>query len=232
MQIKLFAAAGLMFLGACTQNYVATPYTAGAQPLTRVTLADDVLPQNVIAYQVASTMSNFGLIGALIDAGVQESRRDAVNDALETISYDPEPALEAYLIAEMAERGITASLAQGPDRDKREFLVEYPSADGGVQAYFDIVVDSFGYVQAGGNEWRPAAGALVRLVDVGTGDTLMENRIAYNIPNALPGVVTLPPNPEFTFDNREAMVSDPQRLAAGIDDGLRRVADTAVSLLR
>jgi hypothetical protein len=226
------AAVALLLTSACASNYVGTPYTATAQPLSRVALADDTLPDDVIAYQAASTMSNFGLLGGLIDAGVQASRRDAVNDALETIAYDPEPAFEAYLIGELAEHGITATLATGPEREKREFVIDYPQAGADVQAYFDLVVHNFGYVQAGGNEWRPAASAEVRLVERATGATLMENFIAYNIPDARAGVITLPPNAEFRFANREDMVTHPERLAAGMDDALHKVADTAVSLLR
>lgn len=228
----VFAAFGLLSLSACGATYVPTPYTAPAQPLRQVGLIDDMLPENVMAYQVASTMSNFGLIGALIDAGVQESRRDAVNDALESISYDPEPALEAYLVAKLQEQGVTAALVPGENRAKRELLVDYPEGNGTTQAYFDLVIFNFGYVQAGGNAWRPGAAAEVRLVEAGTGRTLMQNVIAYNIPDARGGVITLPPDESFVFENREDMVTNPQRLAEGIDSALHKVADTAILLMR
>lgn len=219
-------------LSACATAYVPTPYTAPSQPLTRLGLIDDTLPKDVMAYQMASTMSNFGLIGALIDAGVQSSRRDAVNDALDTIAYNPEPEFEAYLIAQFAAQGITATQVAVPDREKRELLIEYPEGGGEVQAYFDIVFQNFGYVQSGGNAWRPAAAAEVRLVDRATGETLMQNLIAYNIPDKRSAVISIPPDPAFVFENREDMVSNPQRLAEGIDDALHRVADTAITLLR
>ena len=40
---------------------------------------------------------------------------------------------------------------------KREFLVDYPEAGEEVQAYFDLVVMQYGYMQAGGNLWRRLA---------------------------------------------------------------------------
>ncbi|MEH6723697.1 MAG: hypothetical protein V7686_09275, partial [Qipengyuania sp.] len=72
----------------------------------------------------------------------------------------------------------------------------------------------------------------VKMVDALTGKTLMENRIVYNGVDAQAGVVTIAANPAYVFENREDMITQPERLAAGIDDALRRVADTAVRLMR
>lgn len=232
MKKPLVAAVALLSLSGCASTYVGKPYTKTAAPLTTVALADDTLPEEVIAYQVASTMSNFGLLGALIDAGVQASRKSRVNDALDSINYAPELAFEAYIGETLRRQGVTASVVEGPNREKREFLVDYPDARNDVQAYFDLVVTNYGYVQAGGNLWRPAVLADVRLVDKVSGKVLMENRIGYNIPDAPAGIITLAPNPEFAFEDREDMVTNADKLAAGLDDALHRVADSAVSLLR
>lgn len=228
----LVAVAAMASLSACASTYVGTPYTASETPISRVSLADDSLPDTVMAYQAASTMSNFGLIGALVDAGVQSSRGSRVNEALDEIGYAPEETIEALLIERLGAQGVTATLVEGPDREKREFLVEYPGAPAGTQAHFDLVVSQFGYIQSGGNAWRPAVLADVRMVDVTTGDTLMENRIAYNIPDSPAGVIALSPNPTYSFQNREDMVTNAELLAEGIDSALAEVVDTAVGLLR
>ena len=81
-----------------------------------------------MAHEVASTMSNFGLIGALVDAGVQGSRKNRVNDALAGVNYTPETNFENFLIAALAEQGVSATMLEGPDREKREFLEDYPTA--------------------------------------------------------------------------------------------------------
>jgi hypothetical protein len=226
------AAIALLSLSACASTYVGKPYTKSAAPLTTVGLADDMLPSEVIAFQVASTMSNFGLLGAIIDAGVQASRKHRVNEALDSIGYAPEPTFEAYLRDALKDQGVTARLVAGPDREKREFLVDYPATGQDVQAYLDLVVKQYGYVQAGGNLWRPAVLADVRLVDRVSGNVLMENRIGYNIPDAPAGIITLPPNPEFAFEDREDMITNADKLAAGLDDALHEVAISAVRLLR
>ena len=229
---KPFAALGLLSLGACASPYVGTPYTAPAVQVTSVAIVDDTLADDAVAYEAASTMGNFGLIGGLIDAGVQASRKDRVNDALESVNHTPEANFEAFLIEALAEANIEAAMLEGPDREKRKFLESYPTAPAGVQALIDFNVTTYGYVNAGNQMWRPTVAADVKMIDAGTGKTLMENRIVYNAVDAQAGVVTIAPNPDYVFQNREDMISQPERLAEGIDVALKEVANTAVRLMR
>ena len=229
---KLIAALPLVALCACAKPYAGVPFAAPAAPMTSVGLIDDSLPEDVVAYEAASTMGNFGLVGALIDAGVQASRKDRVNDALEAINYRPEERFEEYLTAAFAQSNVTTVTMNTGAREKRKFLTSYPDAPAGVQALVDFNVGAFGYSNAGNQLWRPTVLADVRLVDAGSGRTLMENRIAYNVIDSQAGVVTLSPNPQYAFQNREDMVSQPEKLAAGLDDALRQVAEAAVKLMR
>jgi hypothetical protein len=228
-------AAGLLAasLSACTSTYVATPYAAGPQPISRVGIADDALPEGVSAVETASVGSNFGLVGALIDAGVRDSREDAIDAALATVSFDAESDLEHMLTEALAANRIETFVADNGPRAERKFLVNYPTADGNVQAYLDLVATHYGYTSAGhGQPWRPTANVMVRLVSVPDNRTLMENRIAYNVMNSPRGVITLSPNPDFTFNNREEMRTDPERLANGIRAAFREIATTAAGLIR
>lgn len=228
---KSIAALALLSLGACANPYVATPYSAPTTPITSLGIADDSVPEDAIAGEAASTMGNFGLIGALVDAGVQASRKSRVNEALESVNHQAEETFEAYLVEAFRKRNIEARILGGPDREKREFLTEYPDA-GGAQAVLDFTVVHHGYVNAGNQLWRPSVAADVRLVDPMTGRTMMENRIALNAIAPQDGTVTLSPNPDYVFQNREDMITQPDRLAAGIDDALRQVADAAINLMR
>ena len=229
---KSLAAFALLGLGACAKPYAGIPYTAPAAPVTSVGIVDDTLPDSAVAYEAASTMSNFGLIGGLIDAGVQASRRDRVNDALDSVNHTPEANFESYLVAALADSGVTAVMVDGPDRDKREFLADYPAAPAGAQALVDFNVKTYGYVNAGNQMWRPTVAADVRMIDAATGKPIMENRIVYNAVDAQAGVVTISPNPNYVFQNREDMITQPERLAEGIDDALKQVAETAVRLMK
>lgn len=229
---KSVAAIALLGLSACAKPYVGVPYTASATPVTNVVIIDDTLPADAIAYEAASTMSNFGLIGALVDAGVQSSRKSRVNDALESVNHTPEENFEAYLVQALAEANISAAMLEGQDREKRAFLASYPAAPQGAHALIDFNVTSFGYVNSGNQLWRPIVSADVKMIDALTGKTMMENRIVYNAVDPQAGIVTISPNPDYAFQNREDMISQPERLAEGIDDALKQVAQTAVRLMR
>ena len=124
--------------------------------------------------------------------------------------------------------------SRGSDRQRRDFLVTYPGAPEGTQAYLDLVVTQYGYLSAGAFQpFRPHVGATARLVSVEDPSVvLMENVIILNGMNVPEGVITLSANPEYVFQNREAMLADPARLAAGVEDALNQVADTAAQLLR
>lgn len=220
-------------LGACASSYVGKPYERPAAALHSVALADDSVPEKAIAYEVASVGSNFGLIGALVDAGIQSSRQDAVNDALTTAGFDAEAKLEDRVISQLAMEGYAVQVHGNAPRTKRAFLTAYPKGDG-AEAYLDIVIQTYGYLSAGaGQPFRPTVYADVRLVSaVDPSKTLMENRIAYNAMSPPRGVITLTPNPEYEFKNRNDMVENPERLAAGIEDALYQVADATAKLLK
>lgn len=230
---KIVGLIAALSLGACASPYVATPYDRAGANVTTIALVDDSLAPRAIAYEVASTGGNFGLIGALVDAGIQESRKAAVNAALDGVHFDAEAVLESRIISALGSEGYTVTPLPGPDREKRDFLVQYPPAPGSTDAYLDISVTDYGYLSAGaGQPFRPTVYAKVRLVRATDGEKLMENIILLNPVFPAEGVITLSPNPEFAFNNRTELLADPARLSAGIADALNRVADAAAQLLR
>jgi hypothetical protein len=227
---KLLIIAAAMSVTACAAPYIATPYDRATANVTRIAMVDDALEPKAIAYEVASTGANFGLIGALVDAGIQESRRTAVNEALNSVQFDAETVLERRVAATLTSQGYTVEALSG-DRAKRDFLVSYPAANS--EAHLDIVVTEYGYMSSGaGQPFRPTVYAKVRLVRASDNTVLMDNMILYNPIAPTEGMITLTPNPEYAFRNREGLLEDPTRLAAGLEDALVRVADTAAQLLR
>lgn len=233
MYRKLVGLVAALSLGACASPYVATPYDRASAGVTGIALVEDSLPEKAIAYEVASVGSNFGLIGALIDTGIQLERQDAVNDALAGIQFDAEGELETRLISALSAQGYRVAPLPGDPRRKRDWLEAYPTAPAGTDAYLDIAVLHYGYMSSGaGQPFRPTVGAKVKLVKVSDGSTLMENQIVYNPLNTVQGIVTIAPNPDYAFQNRSDLLADPARLAAGIEDALNQVADTAAQLLR
>jgi hypothetical protein len=230
----LIAAAAALSLGACASPYVATPYDRASASVTTIAIVDDSVPPEPIAFEVASAGSNFGLIGAIVDAGIQASRQDAVKDALEGIGFDAEGLLESRIEAAVEAQGYQVAVLPGSDRERREFLAAYPAAAPGTDAYLDVAIIHYGYLSAGAFQpFRPSVEARVRLVSASDPtQILMENIIVYNTMYPQQGVIVLTPNPAYAFQNREEMLADPQRLAAGIEDAFNQVASTAARLLQ
>lgn len=227
---KILIIAAAMAVTACASPYIATPYDRTTANVTRIALVDDSLEPKAIAYEVASTGGNFGLIGALVDAGIQESRRTAVNEALDSVQFDAETVLERRIASTLNQQGYTVEALSG-DREKHDFLVAYP--DTNAEAHLDIVVTNYGYMSSGaGQPFRPTVYAKVRLIRASDSSVLMDNMILYNPIAMTEGVITLAPNPEYAFRNREGLLEDPTKLAAGIEDALVQVADAAAQLLR
>lgn len=229
----MLVAVAALTLAACASPYIATPYDRASAGVTEIALVDDSLPTKAIAYEVASVGSNFGLIGALVDAGIQLERQNAVNDALAGIQFDAETELESRLISALAAEGYTVAPLESGERAKRDWLETYPGASSETDAYLDVAVIQYGYMSSGAMQpFRPAVAAKIKLVRVSDGSTLMENQIIYNPLNIVQGVITIAPNPAYAFDNRAALLAEPERMAAGIEDALNQVADTATQLLR
>ncbi|MGQ3040497.1 MAG: hypothetical protein ACT6TH_06870 [Brevundimonas sp.] len=233
MRIQFVGLVAALALGACASPYVAAPYDRASARVSGIAIVDDSVPEKAIAYEVASVGSNFGLIGAIVDAGIQAERQDAVNDALRGVRFDAETKLEERIVSRLVAQGYSVQPMPGLPRRRHDWLETYPAAPAATDAYLDIAIVHYGYMSSGfGQPFRPAVGAKVKLVKVSDGSTLMENQIVYNPLNEMQGIITIAPNPEYAFENRSALLADPARLAAGIEDALNQVADTATQLLR
>jgi len=231
MKHLLWAFAALAVSG-CVSPYVATPYERAAANVQQIALVNDAVPPRLTAWEVASAGSNFGLIGALADAGIQQSRENQLMETLSGAHFDAEAVIEARLMSSLTANGYEVALLENGDRERRVFLEKYEGGAEGVDAYLDVVVTNYGYIAAGmGQPWRPTADATVRLVSA-DGETLMENQIAYNSMYPRAGVITISPNPEYAFQNRDHMLQRPDLLAAGIEDALNQIADTSTRLLQ
>jgi hypothetical protein len=232
---RIYAAvAACLCLGACATPYVGTPYDhASNNTIKSVGLAGNALPEKALAWEVASVGSNFGLVGALIDAGIQSDRANAVNEALVHDGFNAERELEGRIDKALATQGYAVKPMDVGARPKREFVAAYPAPKEPVDAYLDVVVQQYGYISAGAfKPFRPMLVAKVRLVSAkDPSKTLMENTITYNAMYPINGAITLSPNPDFAFKNRTELLADPKRLEQGIDDALYQTADTVARLM-
>ena len=75
---KLVGLAALAAVSGCVSPYVGTPYERASANVHSIAIEHDAVPEKLSAWEVASVGSNFGLIGALTDAAIQQSRETAL----------------------------------------------------------------------------------------------------------------------------------------------------------
>jgi hypothetical protein len=71
----LLIIAAAMTVTACASPYIATPYDRTSANVRTIALADDSMEPKAMAYEVASTGGNFGLIGAWWTPGSRKAAR-------------------------------------------------------------------------------------------------------------------------------------------------------------
>ncbi len=232
--LRFIAAAGLcLALAACATPYTPTPFDRETAAVESIAVLDDTLPERPNVTQVASAGSSFGLIGALIDAGVDANREGRFKEMLEENGFEPTPVFEAALRKYLMEKGYAIDFIDTPERSStRDLLASYENLESGADAYLDIATEIYGYLSAGaGQPWRPTFICEVRLVSSADGATLMQNAIVYNPLNPREGVVTITPDPSYNFRNIKEIEENPEKAIAGMREAMTRVAETIASVL-
>jgi hypothetical protein len=227
---KFLAVLALLATSACATPYVAIPYEADQNPVATITLIEDVGSANVMAYEFASAGGNFGLVGAIVDAGVQSSRRARVEEVLENAGFDAQAFFRTRLTEELEALGYAVEIAQIDGRNRADLMETYPDDGDEVQAYLDTVLRSYGFVSAGaGTPFRPHASVEAQLVNPDTDAVLKRNAVIYASVGQPQGQIVLSPNPRHVYNNREELLEDPDRL---VDAVRAAISETAVTVAR
>lgn len=220
-------------LSAC-QTLPQVPYdraTAGSiKTINVVTPSMDDESRVVLASTVGQS---FGLVGALIDAGMQASREDDFEAMAKSQNFSGKTAFAKHLDAALAASGY-ALAHDNVNRTQREFLKSYtqpPTVS--AEAHLDVVVN-YGYYASGlSTPYRPFVNAAAKLVRNSDGALLMQKSIYYNPLNAAPEqTVTVPPNPSYEFSDFDALKTNPEKAIKGLDEALAQVAAAMGTLLR
>lgn len=180
---------------------------------------------------------SFGLVGALIDAGMETSRNSQFWTEIDG-AHNPPPALFATdLAAALREHGYDVKTIDVPKRDSG-FLKTYPPApDAQPDAYLDVtfIGIGYGYMAAGigsSTPYRPFAYVNCRLVRASDQQVLMQDLVFYNPVNGTNKIVTVAADPAYTFSDFDALHADPKKARDGMDDALHQTAEAIANLLR
>jgi hypothetical protein len=194
-------------------------------------------PKEASVILATSVGQSFGLVGALVDAGLQANRETHFKAIVAKEQFSAQDVFLVRLKEQLEMRGYMVSDVSAA-RPSSKFLDKYPD-NPGVDAYLDVVVSNYGYVSAGigsSTPYRPHFLLQVRLVQAKTSQVLMQDTVFYNPvgPYAAGSnkAVTITPAPAYNFVDFDRLEADPHLTVEGLRDAAYQSADMVSSLLR
>lgn len=224
----------LAFLvSACTN--VSLPYDRSTAETKSIAVVTPAQPGEASAILATSVGQSFGLIGALIDAGLTSSRNAKLRTLLSQQHFTAAAYLQEDVTKALEGNGYAMrTLAQSSDR--REFLnasaVDAQEAD----AYLDLILVSHGYQAAGIGDsapWRPYLYLRARLVRKRDSAVLMQQVIAYNPIFKRDDMISITADPTYQFKNFDTLLAaDPAVVTRGLRVAIEQSAQALATLLR
>lgn len=232
MAAVLVAAA--LTLAGCA-NYHEVPFDRQAAAIKSIGLLTPQFPSEPRIQLASSVGQSFGLIGAIVDSGMESKRDSGFQTLLLQQSFSAQATLTDALTSALRAEGY--DVASVPvSRAEPGYLKAYPTNAGPrVDAYLDIVVDNYGYLAAGISDatpYRPHFWVSARLVRASDAAVLMRATLVYNYVGPSENYITLAPDPAYVFVNFDALMADPPQSTKGLREAIGQSAATLASLLK
>jgi len=223
------AALGLALAG-CAAPEIPLDKVTASQVKT-IGLVTPRFPNGPDVILASSIGQSFGLVGALIDAGLKATRDSQFQSLLQTQNFSEPDIFTQRLTDGLKSEGYNV-VALPVARDQPDFLHQYPPAQ--VDAYFDVVVAGYGYLSAGiGSSlpYRPFILVRARLVKAQDSSVLMQDAVLYNNFGNLKNVITIPADGTTGFPDFSALVADPPNAIKGMQTATDKTTETVGKLL-
>jgi hypothetical protein len=230
--------AALLFLCACAAPPVVPYDRSAAQTNKKIGLLKPGWPSGPVSFLATDPGRSFGLIGALVDAGMQSGRDTDLIALLADQHVEADKLFVSDLTTALEKEGYTVVMI--PADNRTTYLKKYPAATANdVDSYLDIAVPTYGYMAAGISKdapYRPWLAAAVKLIKASDGTTLMQDSVTYNslniMGNTVGNSVTISPDPTYAFSAWSDATADKQKAAAGVSDAVDKSAAAIADLLK
>jgi hypothetical protein len=193
-------------------------------------------PEGPYVVLASNVGQSFGLVGALVEAGMQADRESRFKKAIAPHSFSVDQTCMGELTAALQAHGYTV-VTVPQERPKTSFLEKYPSdQEPKVDAWLDLVIN-YGYIAAGigSTPYRPTAYTSARLVRASDSAVLMQDLVIYNPVGpygANQQAVTIAPDPAYQFADFTALAGDPALAVKGMQASLQESTKTVGQLLK
>jgi hypothetical protein len=224
----------VLSVAACVKAPPEIPYER-ASALKTIGIISPSIPHDATVFLASSPGQSFGLIGALIDAGVQSHRESKFSSILSQHDFSAQDSFLKALNTNLAAHGYTVTSVTGTREKPGEFFKAYPAAEPKVDAYLDILMSTYGYYAAGvggSTPYRPYVALQVRLVRASDQSVLMQDSITYSAAAQGQGVITISPDPAYTYPSSDQLESDADNSVKGLQIALAKSAEAVSSLMK
>ena len=227
----------LALLAGCATKPAIPFDSTSAGEIKTIGILTPSMPNGPSAILASSVGQSFGLVGALIDAGMQEARESDLEDILSGKQFIAHDKLMNGIVASLEAQGYTVKNVSVP-RTERDFMKVYPSTNTEkVDAYLDVVMNGYGYIAAGitsGTPYRPIVVTKLRLVSAKDSSVLMEDVVYYNRLNASLETtnLTISPDPTYSFSDFSDLERNPEKTVEGLDVAFAKSTEAIGTLLR
>jgi hypothetical protein len=231
---RAVAASAFLLLAGCAAPEIPFDRTAAGEVRT-IGVVTPALPDGPSVVLASSVGRSFGLVGALVDAGMQSSRESTFKGLIAQQDFSATNVFIARLKDGLQKQGY--ALVDVPlQRSGRDFASGYPKdTDPKPDALLDLVLMDYGYVAAGISSsapYRPYYALRARLVGAKDSAVLMQDAIVYNPINTPPKTITIAPDPTPQYKDFDALAADPKGAVDGLRIGAEKTADAVVGLLK
>ena len=218
------------------------PYDrSSATDIKTIGVVTPSFPDNASVVLASTPGQSFGLIGALIDAGIEANHESRLKAVLDKEKFSAKDMFLQRLTSGLEARGYTV-VPVAMTRTQADFATKYPTDDAPkVDAYLDLVTSGYGYAAAGiqdSTPYRPSFVAKVRLVRAKDSSVLMQDVVAYNPigPAAAAAhaksMVTVAPDPGYQFSSFDGIENNPDLATRGLAVAIDQSAKTVSDLLK
>jgi len=233
--VAALAVAAMLLAGCAKLQEI--PYDhASAGQIHSIGILTPRAPEHPSVILASTVGQSFGLVGALIDAGLQSSRESNFTAMLQQQSFSEQDCFVASLTEALQAQGYTVSMVPVVRDPKGGFLVKYPiGPDPQADAYLDLVIGFYGYIAAGvvgDTPYRPHFAVAVRLVNARDGSVLMQDAVFYNPIRNPSNAVTIAPDPALRYGTFDALMADPPGAITGLRLATEQSAQTVGKLLQ
>lgn len=211
------------------------PYDRQASSyVKRIGIAGPVFPEGASVQLAASAGASFGLIGALVDAGIQDGRENRFDKVVKAQNFDARNTFVEGLTAALAAQGYEVAFITPKRESKTDFAKTYTNvAAKPVDAYLDVVVYDYGYMSPGYSApYRPSVRTKVRLVSARDNSVLMEDRVDFNPAYRTEKAVVVAPDPAVSFQSSDDLTGNGPQAVKALGDALTKTAVTIGGLLK